>query len=1047
VTECPEGWACRTYTVGQDVQSLCSPSGVNLCKTCKADIQCGDGLCLDLAEGKYCGRDCTSGACPSGYECSDVVQADNSVARQCKPQNGTCTCRITSDGQERPCLRENLLGRCLGFETCSPALGWIGCSAREPAVEDCNGIDDDCNTVADDNPVPPGPTCLNTIPGVGSCTGAYVCRGEAGWNCAGPSPAVEACNYLDDNCDGQTDEPFKDESGRYGSLENCGQCGVSCVGRVPFAKTVICDRIPALPVCAVTECEQGYVKVNSLVCAPEVSSLCVPCTEDANCGAGGANRCLSMGGATKFCGRDCGAGALMGTDCPLGYKCQDFGDSVLQCIPLSGTCECTTANAGIVRLCQVTNAAGVCSGTETCDSALGWVNCTARAPTPEFCNGVDDDCNGFVDDNVVPPIEPCAVSWTDPGNHTFTCTQPWTCQESGLGVKWVCNAPTPKAEACNGRDENCDGRIDEDFKVPGTDKYGVFDNCGACGVSCAGLVPNATMKCSALPAVPTCVVDTCDTGFWKSSDLSCSEFPQNACQECASDRSCQVPGDSCVAETTGGRKHCLWDCSPASLHPVADPVRGTCPEGYTCRQTDALGNPFLKCVPTSGTCDCLADNAGDIRICAIENAFGRCTGQEACAPAQGWTGCTALTPATERCNGVDDDCNGLTDETWPSLNAVCIVGRGHCLATGTFVCDPSTGNSVKCSATPGAPISEVCNSIDDDCNGLVDDAPAFADKGKTCFAGLGECLAAGVLGCSRDGRSLSCSAVPLLSNSELCNGRDDNCNGQIDEDFVLKGKFCTAGAGECAANGVYQCSADGLGVVCDAVPKATRTEVCDGLDNDCDGATDETWPAKGDVCTVGAGACLRTGTQVCNVLGTGLTCNATAGVATAETCNGVDDNCNGSIDETWPDKGRACQRGVGECLANGVNVCRADGSGIDCNAAGGTPTAERCDGLDNNCDGSIDETWTQKGTTCSAGVGACLRNGVNECRTDGTGIQCSAVAGTSATEACNGLDDDCDGAIDENWPTKNTSCVVGQGPACGTACRSARGTAAGCCAT
>ena len=371
VSDCPEGWICRTYVVGQDVQSLCSPVGANLCKACKNDLQCGDGVCLTLAEGQFCGRDCKNGPCPTGYECSDVPLGEGGVGRQCKPLNRTCSCRVTSEGQERPCIRENLLGRCLGFETCAPAQGWVGCSALEPSLEICNGIDDDCNLVTDDNPEPPTETCANQIPGVGSCPGTNVCRGEIGWTCVGPLPVVETCNYLDDNCDGLTDETFKDDTGRYSSYDNCGQCGVSCAGRVPFAKTVICDRTKATPGCAVVECERGYLKVNDLVCAPEISSLCVPCTEDANCGSAGADKCLAMGGTMKFCGRDCGPGAAMGGDCPVGYRCQDFGSNILQCIPVSGTCECTAANAGIVRLCQVTTPAGTCSGTETCDSSQG----------------------------------------------------------------------------------------------------------------------------------------------------------------------------------------------------------------------------------------------------------------------------------------------------------------------------------------------------------------------------------------------------------------------------------------------------------------------------------------------------------------------------------------------------------------------------------------------------------------------------------------------------------------------------------------------------
>ena len=95
--ECPEGWLCRGILVGQDLQSLCVPAGANLCKPCKTDMQCGDGKCLEIGAQKFCGRDCSASACPTGYECRDVEGG-----RQCWPKNGTCDCRVTSAGTERP---------------------------------------------------------------------------------------------------------------------------------------------------------------------------------------------------------------------------------------------------------------------------------------------------------------------------------------------------------------------------------------------------------------------------------------------------------------------------------------------------------------------------------------------------------------------------------------------------------------------------------------------------------------------------------------------------------------------------------------------------------------------------------------------------------------------------------------------------------------------------------------------------------------------------------------------------------------------------------
>ncbi|MCK4823665.1 putative metal-binding motif-containing protein [bacterium] len=73
---------------------------------------------------------------------------------------------------------------------------------------------------------------------------------------------------------------------------------------------------------------------------------------------------------------------------------------------------------------------------------------------------------------------------------------------------------------------------------------------------------------------------------------------------------------------------------------------------------------------------------------------------------------------------------------------------------------------------------------------------------------------------------------------EFCNGVDDNCDGTADEGFPV-GSICSVGVGECYAVGTYVCSPDGLSIVCAASPGLPSPEVCDGLDNDCDGLVDE----------------------------------------------------------------------------------------------------------------------------------------------------------------------------------------------------------------
>jgi len=892
--ECPFGWDCVLHTPSlPDELYICAPSSIDLCRPCDVNADCSlNGIDADQAcipygpEGHFCGEACEANDdCPPEYGCQEVQDVTGATSNQCVLSNGLCPCAQWDIDQaaETACYFENEFGLCHGTRHCN-AWGLSPCDALLPAAETCDGLDNDCDNLIDEEII--AEECL-VINEHGTCPGTLECdTGKS--KCVGKEPEPEICDGLDNDCDGEADENFADTD---------GDGKADCLSDDKDGDNIP-DGVDNCPLIFNPAQEDFDLDTTGNACDPDDDGDFVADDEDCNPkdasvhpGAeelcdGKDNNCNGIGDegypdSDDDSWADCmdedddNDGTPDGQDCAptdasispkmveecdgLDNDCDNSIDEGFADEDEDGTADCVDEDSDGDGLFDVADNCPKVANPEQedldqdglgdlCDSDLDGdsiPNATDNCPNLKNtlqsdvdADNLGDPCDGDQDnDGLDNEADNCPLTANPDQKDQDSDGVGDLCEEDldgdGVDDKFDCAPLNPAAypgaeEVCDGTDNDCNGAADEGF--PDGDNDGL-KNC----------------------------VDLDDDGDGTPDDADCAPLNDTVhpdAQELCDglDNDCNDAVDDGLGKVSCGKGECAH-AQPACLdgkEQLCDPYAGIAQEICDGKDND---------------CDGLTDEDLGTTTCGLGiclHTDANCTQGEVveCDPFKG--------VGEEVCDGLDNDCDGKTDEDQPLLacgKGQCFHNQASCIGGVSYECKPFAGAS-----------QEVCDGQDNDCDGDTDEG--FGTT--TCGKGLCEHTIDNCVG----GWPQLCN--PLEGSApESCDGLDNDCNGFVDETMGTT----TCGQGACQ-NTVENC-VDGAPQECNPVAGAEE-EICDGEDNDCDGQIDE----QLGLTTCGVGACIHT-TEVCKD-GEVQECDPDEG-SKPESCDGLDNDCDGETDEDYPD--------------------------------------------------------------------------------------------------------------------------------------------------